>query len=178
MITDFKEVEQFFTELDTAIQKKTDAFVIGGAALLRRGMKAATKDIDLVVSTKQAFFEIENALHKIGFTSKIPGKEYSHMNLSQIFQRGDFRIDLFEREVCGRFSLSEHMMKRAEKAIGLDHITIYLCSSEDIFLFKTMTERDGDITDCIRSPQQRTQTGISSWMSSKDRCGKAIRTSG
>ena len=70
------------------------------------------------------------------------------MNLSQIFQRKDFRIDLFEKEVCGRFSLSNGMMKRARKAINLDHIEVYLCSNEDVFLFKTMTDRDGDLTDC------------------------------
>ena len=56
---------------------------------------------------------------------------------------------MFEKEVCGRFSLSENMMKRAEKIIELSRLTVFLCSSEDIFLFKTMTEREGDITDCM-----------------------------
>lgn len=149
MITDFKEVELFFAELDHALSKKTNVYVIGGAALLMRGMKEVTKDIDIVVAKKQEFLDIQHALEKIGFLSKIPEKEYARLNLNQIFQRGDFRIDLFEKEVCGRFSLSENMMKRAEKVIGLDHITVFLCSSEDIFLFKTMTEREGDMTDCM-----------------------------
>jgi len=70
------------------------------------------------------------------------------MNLSQIFQRGEFRIDLFEKKVCARFSLSKEMIARARKMIRLEHITVYLCANEDVFLFKTMTERDGDLTDC------------------------------
>ena len=149
MITTFKEIEELFKEIDNSISKEIRVYIIGGAALLKRGIKAATKDIDLVVAAKNEFFEIQNGLNKIRFTSQIPGIEYTNMNLSQIFQRKDFRIDLFEKEVCGRFSLSDKMMKRAELVIELSHLTIFLCSSEDIFLFKTMTEREGDITDCI-----------------------------
>src|SRR3989338_3438209 len=149
MITTFKEIEELFAEINNSMSKKVNVYIIGGAALLRRGMKAATKDIDLVVKTKNEFFEIQNALSKLKFISQNPGKEYAHMNLSQIFQRKDFRIDLFEKEVCGRFSLSKRMMKRAENAIKLSNLAVFLCSSEDIFLFKTMTEREGDITDCM-----------------------------
>src|SRR3989344_7109336 len=149
MITTFKEIEELFREINNSMYKKTRVYIIGGAALLKRGMKAATKDIDLVVNTKNEFFEIQNGLNNIRFTAQTPGKEYTHMNLSQIFQRKDFRIDVFEKEVCGRFSLSKEMMKRAELLIELNHLTVFLCSSEDIFLFKTMTEREGDITDCM-----------------------------
>ena len=149
MITTFKEIEELFREINNSMYKKTRVYIIGGAALLKRGMKVATKDIDLVVATKKEFFEIQNCLNKIRFTAQTPEKEYTHMNLSQIFQRKDFRIDVFEKEVCGRFSLSEEMMKRAELVIELNHLTVFLCSSEDIFLFKTMTEREGDITDCM-----------------------------
>jgi len=149
LINDFKDIEDFFNELNTSLYKKVSVYVIGGAALLRRGLKAATKDIDIIVSTKREFLELQATLTKIGFISKIPGKEYSHMNLSQIFQREDFRIDLFEEEVCGKFSLTNEMKERSEKILDLSHISVYLCSNEDIFLFKTMTEREGDITDCI-----------------------------
>lgn len=149
MITAFKEIEKLFTELNNSMSKKASVYVIGGATLLMRRMKAATKDIDLVVATKNEFFEIQNALNKLSFTAQTPGKEYAHMNLSRIFQRKDFRVDVFEKEVCGRFSLSEGMMKRAENIIELSYLNVFLCSSEDIFLFKTMTEREGDITDCI-----------------------------
>src|SRR3989344_2475693 len=149
MITTFKEIEELFAEINNSMSKKVKVYVVGGAALLRRGMKAATKDIDVVVATKHEFFEIQNALAKIKFISQAPGKEYTHMGLSELFQRKDFRIDLFEKEVCGRFSLSKGMIKRAENAIKLSHLDVFLCSSEDIFLFKTMTEREGDITDCM-----------------------------
>ena len=149
MITAFTEIDKLFEEIDNSMNQNARVYIIGGAALLHRGVKAATKDIDLVVATKKEFFEIQNTLNKIQFITQIPGKEYTHLNLSQIFQREDFRIDLFEKEVCGRFSLSEEMIKRAPSVIKLKRLEVFLCSNEDIFLFKTMTEREGDLTDCI-----------------------------
>ena len=149
MIEDFKRFESLFHELNDALQKSVHTYIIGGAALLGRGIKAATKDIDIVVATREEFLEFQKALDSINFAPTTPGKEYTHMNLSQIFQRGEFRIDLFEKEVCGKFSLSKSMMKRGEKVMKFKNLHVFLCSNEDIFLFKTMTERDGDLLDCI-----------------------------
>ncbi len=148
MITEFKKIEELFKEIDKLMPHKIKIYTIGGAVLLEQGLKIATKDIDIVVEKKNEFIELQHALQETGFKPQIPGKEYSRMNLSQIFKRGEFRIDLFEKEVCGRFSLSKGMMERARKVIDLNHIDVYLCSNEDVFLFKTMTDRDGDLTDC------------------------------
>jgi len=148
MIDDFKQIEGLFREIDKVILSKVRIYVIGGSVLLEQGLKVTTKDIDVVVETRDEFLEIQDSFGKKGFKPQIPGKEYSRMNLSQIFQIGDFRVDLFEKEVCGRFSLSRGMMGRARKVMSLEHIDVYLCSNEDVFLFKTMTDRDGDLTDC------------------------------
>lgn len=40
------------------------------------------------------------------------------------------------------------MMERARKVISLHHLEVCLCSNEDVFLFKTMTDRERDLTDC------------------------------
>ena len=148
MIANFKQIELLFKEIDKVIHNKIKVYTIGGVVLLEQGLKVTTKDIDVVVETKNEFIELQHSLQKTGFKSQIPGKEYSRMNLSQLFQKEDFRIDLFEKKICGRFSLSKGMMERARKVISLDHIEVYLCSNEDVFLFKTMTDRDGDLTDC------------------------------
>jgi len=149
MITEFNQIEDMFREIDKVMFKKADAFIIGGAALLHQGLKPATKDIDIVFYTKEEFIGFQKALEKLSFQPKIPGRKYTHMNINQIFQKGDFKIDLFEKEVCGRFSLTKDMMQRAKNIIDLNHLTVFLCSNEDIFLFKTMTEREGDLEDCI-----------------------------
>ncbi len=148
MINSLEQIEGIFREIDRVVQNKVKVFTIGGAVLVEQGLKTSTKDIDLIVETKEEFMDLQEALIEIGFQLKIPGEAYSHMNLSQIFQRGDYRIDLFEKEVCSKFSLSKKMMERARKVINLNKVEIFFCSNEDIFLFKTMTEREGDLADC------------------------------
>ncbi|MDD4877409.1 MAG: hypothetical protein PHO02_00040 [Candidatus Nanoarchaeia archaeon] len=149
MISRFEEINRLFEELDSALNRKISMFMIGGGVLLFYGLKPATKDIDIVVNTNEEFLECEKALKKMGFQTKLPDSDYKHFNLSQIFTRNDFRIDLFNKTVCKGFSLSSSMAKRALKEVSLANITLSLCSLEDIFLFKTMTEREGDLSDCI-----------------------------
>lgn len=41
------------------------------------------------------------------------------------------------------------MERRSEEVLKCNKLSVFFCSNEDIFLFKTMTERDGDLEDCI-----------------------------
>jgi len=148
MISNFNEIKELFEKINNISKNKIKVYVIGGAVLLEQNLKPATKDIDLIVNTKEEFVNLQKLLQKIGFIGKIPGNGYSHMNLSQIFQKEEFRIDLFEKKVCGKFSISEEIIKRARKIISLSNLEVFFCSNEDIFLFKSMTDRDGDLTDC------------------------------
>lgn len=150
MISGFKEIEELFKEIDI----KAHVFVIGGAVLLNRGLKPSTKDIDIVIDKKDEFTLFEKALKKAGFQPKLPSKDYQRMNLDQIYSREDFRIDIFHKTVCKGFSLSLDMIKRAENILTLSNLKVSLCSNEDVFLFKTMTEREGDLEDCISLAQR------------------------
>jgi len=96
MINSLEQIEGIFREIDRVVQNKVKVFTIGGAVLVEQGLKTSTKDIDLIVETKEEFVDLQEALIEIGFQLKIPGEAYSHMNLSQIFQRGDYRI----RQLC------------------------------------------------------------------------------
>ena len=178
MISDFEELRKLFEEIDGAISK-TNFYVIGGAVLLRRGLKEVTKDIDVIVDSREEFLLTQKGLRKLGFTTKIPTRAYQHVELSQIFVRGVARIDLFDKVVCEGFSLSEAMKMRSERILELKHLSVYLCSDEDVFLFKTFTEREGDITDCLalasrrpldwkaipREPQSQVKKGSPVWIS-------------
>jgi len=149
MISDFKHIEMLFEEVDHYVKTKVDVYVIGGVALLYQGLKPATKDIDLIILRKEEFSAFEHALKNARFTTKIPTALYKKTNLSQILTRDDFRIDAFHETVCRKFSLSKGMQKRAKKLVAFSHLTLYFCSNEDIFVFKTFTEREGDLEDCI-----------------------------
>jgi hypothetical protein len=123
-------------------------FIIGGAVLLYRGLKPGTKDIDIVLQNTKDFTVTKELLAKNGFTPEIATQVYKNMNVSEIMVRDDFRIDLFDKKVCDKFSLSTEMMNRGESIGSFKNIKLLLCSNEDIFSFKTMTEREGDIEDC------------------------------
>jgi hypothetical protein len=154
MISDFKQIESLFKEIDQHLKNKVHIYIIGGVVLLYQGLKPATKDIDLVILRKHEFITFEQALKTVRFESKIPTGAYKKMNLNQILVRDDFRIDAFHKTVCRRFLLSEGMIKRAKKLLKLSHVDLYLCSNEDIFVFKTFTEREGDLQDCIALAQR------------------------
>lgn len=149
MITNMQPVEKLFAELSPKLKTKTRLFLIGGIVLLQQGLKGATKDIDIVVETKEEFNAIHDALERAGFQPKIPRKGAEHMNINQVFVRGELNIDLFQKEVCGKFALSQFMIERAKPVYYYLNLDIFFCSNEDIFLFKNMTERDGDINDCL-----------------------------
>jgi len=149
-----EEIKSLFKEIDELLQEtpeteKLEIYVIGGIVLLEQGLKPATKDIDLVVLNVNDFMLSESTLKTLAFKSTRPTSEYVHFNISQVLEREDFRIDLFQKTVCGKFSVTNSMAKRARVYLMLDRLAVYLCSNEDVFLFKTMTERGGDIEDCI-----------------------------
>jgi len=159
MISNFKQIEELFNELDKVVKNKINIYTIGGAVLLYQGLKSATKDIDLVVNDKKELIEIENALMKRGFVKNKVGNEYRNLNTHYLWVKDEFKVDMFVKKVCSKFSLSEHMIKRARKVLTLDKLSIFLCLNEDVFLFKTMTEREGDLQDC-ESLSKRADHGL------------------
>ncbi|MFH0701061.1 MAG: DUF6036 family nucleotidyltransferase [Candidatus Woesearchaeota archaeon] len=149
MISSFEEIKELLEQIDAQLQSKVKVYAIGGLVLLYQKLKPATKDLDLVTFNPEDYNKVRLVLRKLGFEETKPEFGYEHFNLSQIMISKNFRIDLFSVKVCGGFSLSKKMTERAKEIFHLKNLTFYLCSNEDIFLFKNMTERDGDITDCI-----------------------------
>jgi len=153
MIKAFVDIEKLFQDIDLRLESGLHLFLIGGAVLFYQGLKPATKDIDAIVDGKRDFDALELCLRRMKFRAVITPQEYSRMDLNQIFVRDDFRIDLFDRTVCRGFALSGGMKTRAKEVISLDRIKVSICSNEDIFVFKTLTEREGDLDDCIALAQ-------------------------
>ncbi|MBU0614924.1 MAG: hypothetical protein KJ601_02425 [Nanoarchaeota archaeon] len=160
MISSFRQIEELFKEIDKELVSQIHIFTIGGAVLLYQGLRPATKDIDIIVENKAEFDLLKEVLMKLDFKGKLPELSYKHMNLSQVLVRDDFRIDLFHKTVCSRFSLSKEMIKRSKSVIRLNNVVLSLCSNEDIFIFKTMTEREGDLNDCVMLAQTGLDWGI------------------
>jgi hypothetical protein len=150
MITEFKDYEELFEKLSEKSQIPINLNIIGGAALLFRKLKPATKDIDVVVQTKEEFEQVSQVLYSEGFVDFSPKVEgYENFAIGKMFKKENMQFDLFCKKVCGKFVYSTEMMKRSELILTINKLHIYLCANEDIFVFKSMTGREGDLSDCI-----------------------------
>lgn len=173
MILNFDDLNKLFKEIDENLKEKVHFYVIGGAVMLYHNLKTSTKDIDIVVDSPEEFKAIEKLLKEIGFESKILTIEYKKFDLNQIFVRNNYRIDLFQRTVCKGFMLSKNMMERAENIITSNKLSVSLCSTTDIFMFKTFTERPGDVDDCVSLAKKKID-----WKSMLTEIKDQIKTSG
>ena len=149
MISDFKQIKEIFEETDQQLTSKIKIYIIGGAVLLYQGLKPATKDIDAILPNKESYNTILKTFISLGFKRKEPTETYKKMEVNVILEKGDFRFDLFLQKVFRKISLTVEMKNRAIQILTMKHLDVFLCSNEDIFIFKSMTEREGDLGDCI-----------------------------
>jgi len=173
MISEFKQIEELFNEIDKNLTNKVNVYIIGGAALLFEGLKPATKDIDLILKDEDELNFFNKSLIAINFREENPSEIYKKMELNKIMVRDDYRIDAFLKKVCKKFALSDDMVKRSDEILNLKNISVNKCSNEDIFLFKSMTERPGDLEDCI----ELIKKGLN-WNEIKDEMINQIKTNG
>jgi len=155
MIQSIKNMEELFTEIDTKLESKISVFVIGGGALMFHKLKSATKDIDLIVRTKKDYGEIYSTLKKIGFKETALTEGGHRLTVSAVLERKDARIDLFLEKVCGKMIYSKEMVQRSESVFEGNKLKMFSASIEDIFVFKSITEREGDKTDCEEIIKQK-----------------------
>jgi hypothetical protein len=66
-----------------------------------------------------------------------------------MLSKEDFRIDIFCRVVCSRFRLTKTMAGRATKILSLGKLEVFVCSKEDVFIFKSLTDRPQDMEDSV-----------------------------
>ncbi len=85
----------------------------------------------------------------------VPG--YEHVNQYAIFDEvtkiplnqkftPSIRIELFLNQICGGFGFSDGMKSRCVKGGERGLFQEYFCSLEDIFLFKSITDRERDLS--------------------------------
>ena len=55
----------------------------------------------------------------------------------------------FNQKVCNKLQVSKHMMNRSRLIFEDGCLTVKVCTSSDILLFKSITNRDGDLEDSI-----------------------------
>lgn len=141
----------FVKELSRRVSREVRIYVFGGEAMRVRGLKRATKDLDMVVEDTRTFTTLKAALTSMGYRAlrEIP-KADRKLNPSAILvKEGSPRVDIFVKSICNAFHLSRTMKSRCEvKELGRSKI--HIMSNEDLFLLKSVTDREGDIYDMIQ----------------------------
>lgn len=137
-------------ELGNRLDSTIHAYLFGGANLLLRGLKKATKDLDIVVESEGDFSKLKGALLAMGFeplTKKRFTSSDEKLNPSGIYVSKDLpRFDLFTKVICNALFLTEGMKARAG-AMAFGKLVLHLLSLEDVLLLKSITEREGDLED-------------------------------
>ncbi len=147
MLTKIEQIKEILEKIDKELTKKLEIFLIGGGALMFFNAKTQTKDLDVVLKNKEEYDLFKKILIKLDFEPVNIGVEYKKFELSKILVKEDYRFDIFNEVVCGGFFLSKNMINRAKIFVDLKYLKLHVVSLEDIFLFKSLTERDGDIED-------------------------------
>ena len=172
--------EYILTELNKLSSKivvPTRIFIIGGLALISYGLKEATKDVDVVVLSRQDLGILIESLASIEYHAledSLVSKPYEKMEISKIMENDDgFRWDIFHRAICGKLSFSDNMVSRATGFYSRNRTVISIASKEDIFLFKGITEREADLDDM----RLLAESGLD-WQVIKEECRHQSNTSG
>lgn len=131
------------------LEEPLTVFLIGGGAMAFRGLKDATKDIDLVVSSGEELGHLPAVLLELGYeTVREVDEEYEELGAKQILENEDgCRIDVFNRQVMDGLILSPGIRERSERYLAVGNLVVQLVSPEDIFLFKAVAGRADDIED-------------------------------
>lgn len=142
-------LQEEFSRLGDTVDSRTEGYLIGGASMAFRGLKDATKDIDLVVWDRATIDRLQEGLHSLGYdTVRSPREEYAEMGTQAILENEDgCRFDLFVRQVVGEVIFTPEMRDRSEPFLDTGSLAIELVSPEDIFLFKSVAGRPDDIDD-------------------------------
>lgn len=124
-------------------------YLIGGLAMIFHGTKTATKDIDLVFDSPRTAYEFMKNLKVRGFCEvQALAEEYRKLEAFGILEGpNNCRFDIFVGSVCGGLTLTDGMRDRAKEVYSKGNLKIYAISPEDIFIFKSITNRVDDLED-------------------------------
>ncbi|MDL0131407.1 ArsR family transcriptional regulator [Halobacterium salinarum] len=143
-------------ELGDYLETPVDVYLLGGGNLILRGLKDSTKDVDLVVAEGQTFFTIAESLQDLGYEERRDLEAaYNQLDPSIVLEKEGFpRWDIFVEAVAGQLQLTPAMIERCDQSFEYGNLHVHLLSLTDIFVFKSITEREGDLEDAALIARQ------------------------
>ena len=146
--TDYIDSE--LQKLSAVLKKDVKFFITGGFVMAMLDLKVGTKDLDVVTRSEQDTHTQINALGDLGYCPLRTGAmEGAYRSLgAKICQNADaFQWDIFTIRIADKLVLSSGMIERSELYFGEGRLKAYVLSKEDVFLLKSVTDRDRDLED-------------------------------
>lgn len=135
-----KELERFL-QLIADLDEEIELFAIGGTAMVLKGIKEATKDIDFLTSSK--YKTIKKLFESAGL------KEQSTSGLCNIWKLNEIRIDIFYNSFILGTDLPEDWKDLSEHLKDIGKVKLFILNWYDIIITKLARSEDRDIQDCI-----------------------------
>lgn len=135
--TDLENFLQLIADLDEEIE----FFAIGGTAMVLKGIKESTKDIDFLTTAN--YKSIKKMFTLAGL------KERKNSQLCNIWYLNKTRIDIFYNEFILGFPLPEDWKNLSEHIKTIGKLKLYILNWYDIIITKIARSEERDIVDCI-----------------------------
>jgi hypothetical protein len=142
-----EEVEEILRSLGERLDQPLEVLIIGGAAMLERGLKESTKDIDLVCRDEAGKARLLEAALKLGFEIVGPKKRHARLGLDRVAVKGGHTLDICGGRISYDFRLSEAMLRRGRRSRNFGNAEMNYAALEDIFILKLIANRERDIED-------------------------------
>lgn len=119
------------------VEEPLTAYLGGGSALVVRGVKDTTPDIDLVVPSETALDRLEGAITDAGYSSILRQDTVDEIGSMRQFEDDHGRgIDIFDTQIGDGLVLSDGIERRSEAYLPREEFEVFLISPEDIYLSK------------------------------------------
>lgn len=142
-------IREEFQRLESHAADGLALYLIGGGAMAFHDIKEATKDIDVVVQDGEAIRQLRSALESMGYSVvEELDVEYEQLGAQLILENDDgCRFDVFNQQVVDKLIFSDSMRNRSQLLDESNDLAVFVAATEDIFLFKSVAGRTGDIAD-------------------------------
>lgn len=135
--------KEMLEEIGSRVKETIRIYLIGGAAMILKGYKERTKDIDVLVENKKTAGILKEVLEAMGYQPM--GKEEVIIFEHPTKPRIDLNIGNINHEIF----LTDSMIGRADKQ-KYGKLNVLVASDTDIVLMKSVSGRARDILDINR----------------------------
>lgn len=138
--TKFEELDRFL-QLIADLDEEIKLFALGGTAMVLKGIKESTKDIDFL--TTSDYNKVKKSFELAGL------KEKSSSKLCNIWYLDDIRIDIFYDEFILGVSLKDDWEELSEKFKRIGKIDLFILNWYDTIITKLARSEPRDIEDIL-----------------------------